>query len=371
MQLSGSTTAKLADSWAKTCDFLHEYNRGQLIVLDGGTGTRVQQIEPRAADQKGWSSCQVSAWPKIVEQVHCEYCEAGAQCIIANTYATSRHVLAPTGMSGRTAEINQAAIELARSAIGETASRGGRTPLLAASVSCHPPEITPGTDAGGGNWPDADTLQRSFDEQAQLLLENGAQALFLEMLFDRTLGLMAFNAAKKTGLPIFVCIACFPDILAAKLGIEPDKVAAKRGAGADINTAFMFDGKKVIGIEEGVKAFLDEPNVAGFLIHHTKSHYVLPCLQAVRRAGWRGPLGAYPDQGTFKMPEWIFEDMMSVREFLDFAKLWVEEADCRMIGGCCGFGPEYIQALRDWKASGAVPVPGPATLQKQERGSRL
>jgi methionine synthase I (cobalamin-dependent) len=63
------------------------------------------------------------------------------------------------------------------------------------------------------------------------------------------------------------------------------------------------------------------------------------------RKHWDGPVGVYPDSGYFIMPNWQFVDLIEPPDLAEAAKRWVGEG-VRMVGGCCGLGPEHIAAMR-------------------------
>ena len=78
---------------------------------------------------------------------------------------------------------------------------------------------------------------------------------------------------------------------------------------------------------------------------HTNFSAMRPTLECVRRAGWRGVLGAYPDHGHFKMPEWQFEEV-DMDAATAHAEEWVDECGVSLLGGCCGTGPDLIAAFK-------------------------
>ncbi len=63
------------------------------------------------------------------------------------------------------------------------------------------------------------------------------------------------------------------------------------------------------------------------------------------RACWSGPIGAYPNSGTFKMPNWQFVDIITPEDFAREAKGWADKG-VLILGGCCGIGPDHIARLR-------------------------
>jgi homocysteine S-methyltransferase len=61
---------------------------GDIIILDGGTGTEIQRRGVPMHDQVWCAEANVSH-PDVVRAVHCDYLRAGAEVITANTFATS------------------------------------------------------------------------------------------------------------------------------------------------------------------------------------------------------------------------------------------------------------------------------------------
>ena len=88
---------------------------GDVIVLDGGTGTEIARLGG-AMDAAAWCAVANRTHPDTVRRVHESYLEAGADVIIANTFATCRHVLDGAGLGDETVAINRCAVELAREA---------------------------------------------------------------------------------------------------------------------------------------------------------------------------------------------------------------------------------------------------------------
>ncbi|HEX5692919.1 MAG TPA: homocysteine S-methyltransferase family protein, partial [Roseiflexaceae bacterium] len=73
---------------------------GQVIMLDGATGTELQR---RGVPMHGfaWSAAALDTHPDIVRAVHEDYIRAGADVIITNTFSTARHVLETAGLGDR------------------------------------------------------------------------------------------------------------------------------------------------------------------------------------------------------------------------------------------------------------------------------
>jgi S-methylmethionine-dependent homocysteine/selenocysteine methylase len=87
------------------------------------------------------------------------------------------------------------------------------------------------------------------------------------------------------------------------------------------------------------------PEGAVVAIMHTQVEETLPALK-ILRSHWAGRIGVYPHSGEFRMPHWQFDTVMAPDDFLAHARTWVD-LGARMIGGCCGIGPEHIRVLAE------------------------
>lgn len=62
---------------------------GEVVIVDGGMGTQLQ-AEGVPMDEVAWCARANLEQPEVVQRVHEAYIRAGAQVIIANTFAASR-----------------------------------------------------------------------------------------------------------------------------------------------------------------------------------------------------------------------------------------------------------------------------------------
>src|SRR5262249_20528882 len=95
---------------------------GELVIIDGGMGSQLQ-AEGVPMDHLAWSARANLDQPDVVQRVHEAYIGAGAEVIIANTFAASRAALEPAGLGGRVAEANRNAARPARAARDAAATR--------------------------------------------------------------------------------------------------------------------------------------------------------------------------------------------------------------------------------------------------------
>jgi hypothetical protein len=86
---------------------------GALVIIGGGTGTQLQ-AEGVPMDELAWSARADLEQPGGVQHVHQEYIRAGAEVIIASTYASGRAALEPAGPGSRVAGASRSAVRAAR-----------------------------------------------------------------------------------------------------------------------------------------------------------------------------------------------------------------------------------------------------------------
>ena len=196
---------------------------GELVIIDGGTGTQLQ-AEGVPMDDVAWSARANLERPDMVQRVHEEYIRAGAEVIIANTYAASR---------------------------------------------------------------------------------------------------AARQAAAETGLPVW-------------LGVSPFRLQDGRLVGLpDLGDGESFDD--LLGA-------LVNPALAAVTVMHAKPEATLDAIGIIRRH-FAGPVGVYAETGDWQPPNWVF-DGLTPAQYLEQAIAWADRG-ARLIGGCCGVGPEHIRLLAD------------------------
>ncbi len=112
--------------------------------------------------------------PKIVQAIHAEYIQAGADWIETNTFGANRFKLAVHGLSARVREINLRGAKLARD-VRETM---GRDVFVLGSVGPLGKYLAPlGSIA-------PEDARAAFLEQAEGLLEGGVDAFVVETFSD-------------------------------------------------------------------------------------------------------------------------------------------------------------------------------------------
>ncbi len=285
--------------------------RGPAVIIDGGMGTQLQRSGV-PMDGKVWSGRAVLSHPEAVIRAHEAFIQAGAEVIIANTFAAARHMLEPAGYGDLVGIINTEAVRLAKTARDNLANG----PVAVAGSIC---EWAP-TD--NPLWHNAEAVYDSALEQAGLLTESGVDLIALEMCQEVELSIAVVEAALTSGLPIWI------------------GVSAKTHKNTPFLSVFDYAGLDFESLIEALSAY---PAMI-INIMHTPVTDIDESIRITRKY-WQGPIGVYPESGYFTMPEWNFIDIIEPTVLAGLATDWVN-AGVRMVGGCCGLGPDHIAALR-------------------------
>jgi methionine synthase I (cobalamin-dependent) len=272
------------------------------VLTDGAWGT---QMLARGLAAGGCPDAWNLERPDCVEDVARAYVAAGSQVILTNTFGANRFALSRYVFADKVVEINRLGVEISRraasSGVKVFASIGPSGQMLTTE------EVT------------VDELYEAFTEQANALLEGGADAIVVETMSDLLEAQTAVRAAKQTGLPVVASMSYGAGRAGDRtvMGITPERaVEGLTEAGAD-----------AIGTNCGVGA-----------------EAILPVVERLR-AATSLPVWVKPNAGQ---PELINEHVVyrtTPEEFATAAKRLVE-AGANFIGGCCGTSPEYIAALR-------------------------
>ena len=296
---------------------------GDIIILDGGTGT---ELERRGVpmDSKAWCGPTSLEHLDVLQAIHQDYIAAGADIIIANTYASSPLMLGPAGFGNQFEEINRAAIRTAHKA---REASGRRDVTVAGSLS-HMVPVIPGTDrpVSETGLSQADVF-KALRRLASLHKEEGSDLILLEMMYHPERMKPAFDAAFETSLPVWAGFS------------------VRRGNDGEV---LAFTPHEDIPFEETVEILADY-DVAAAGIMHAPSNVIADAISILREA-YRGPLLAYPDSGYFKMPKWQFDAIIPPDEFRTYADKWAASG-VQVIGGCCGLSPDHIRAIAPIKHS--------------------
>ena len=296
---------------------------GELILLDGAIGT---ELERRGAEMNhaAWCATATRTHPEILRSIHEDYIRAGADIVTANTYASTLAMLEVAGEADQFESLNRNAVRIAREARDAVADR----PVAVAGSMSVSRYIEPGTDRISTVIDMSEPAARArFRAKAELLADSGVDLILMEMMRDLDLSIWATEEAVKTGLPVWVGLSCEKDANGDLVGFGRHEYPFVE----IIDTLISLGGA-----------------VAGIM--HTSvndTEEALPLLQE----RWNGPIAVYPEAGYFEMPSWQFVDIIEPEDLAGRARAWID-GGVQIVGGCCGLGPEHIEALSDLRQSG-------------------
>ena len=291
---------------------------GDVVIIDGGTGTQLQ-AEGVPMDDEAWSGRANLEQPQVLQRVHESYIRAGAEVIIANTFAASRAALEPAGLGSRVADANRNAVAAALRA--REAAADGRAVAVAGSMSAFCPVAMHGRNEVGPAAADRFPSLADFREQAGLLAEAGVDLIALELMEAPSYGRAALQAAAETGLPVW-------------LGLSPVRLDdGTLGADPELGEGDSF---------AQLVSKLADPALAAVTVMHAKPDVVPEAIDIIR-SEFAGPVGVYAESGDWAAPEWVFNGL-TPDEYLQEAIAWADRG-AQLIGGCCGIGPEHIAVL--------------------------
>ena len=287
---------------------------GETIILDGGTGTDIQRRGVPMSSSTWCAEANVTH-PAVVREVHADYIEAGADIIIANTFATSALLFNALGRDDELLEIDRAAVAIARDAAK------GHAVAVAGSMSTMRPVVA-GSDRTSRQkeWPEAEA-RRLFRRKAENLAAAGVDLIMMEMMRDTDYSVWASEAALATRLPVWI-------------GISVERHGGKL-------TGFGREDQDFEAVARVLAAL--KPEVISIM--HTSPNDTDEAIDVLRKY-WKGPIGAYPESGYFKMPEWTFVDIIPPEELVAKSRTWKQKG-VNAFGGCCGLGPDHIKALAE------------------------
>ena len=276
----------------------------QILIFDGAMGTMLQArgLAP------GQSPEELNlTMPEVVESVHLDYLNAGADIVITNTFGGSRLKLNEYHLEEQAAEINRRAVEIARSAC-KKAGHG----LVAASLGPTGHFVTPVGDTS------FDDMYAVYLEQAEAIASAKPDYFLLETFSDLgeiRAALLACLDAGRREIPV-ICSMTYTGGRTLT-GVSPAVAAVTLEA----------LGASVIGCNcSGGPDELQQ--VAAELARYTEL-----------------PLVAQPNAGLPLMVDGKVQYPLGAEQFAEEMKKFLPH-QVAFLGGCCGTTPEHIACLR-------------------------
>jgi len=285
------------------------------LLADGGIGTLL--YARGASTEASFEQLNLTK-EELVQQVHIDYLNAGAQVITTNSFGGNRLRLASFGLEDQVWQLNVAAAKLARTAREIV----GKPAFIAGAVGPVGKLLTPLGELT------EQALQNIFCEQMEALLAGGVDLFTIETMSSLEEAAIAVRAAHKVAkLPIIV------------------------------QFSFAAEGHTLFGVtpEDTIKLIndlgKDRPDVLGINCGTGPGPVFDSLLRMVAKVHGQGinsdtlAFSCLPNAGQPSLTAGRYQFMSSP----DYCASYVEpyiHAGARLVGGCCGTTPAHIKAMR-------------------------
>ncbi len=309
--------------------------RRRIMVIDGAMGTAIQRDRPDEAGYRGerfadWPSDLVGnndlltlTQPQIIEGIHREYLQAGADILETNTFNANAVSLSDYGMAELSYELNYAGAALAREACDEF-STPERPRYVAGALgpTTRTASISPDVNDPGARNVSYDQLVEAYLEAANGLVDGGADILIIETIFD-TLNAKAAVFAVET---LFEERGRrWPVIIS---GTITD--ASGRTLSGQVTEAFWNSIRHAKPIAVGLNCALGAPEMRPYIAE--MSRIADTFVSCYPNAGLPNAFGEYDETPDCQ-----------AGYIADF----VEAGLVNLVGGCCGTAPPHIAAIAE------------------------
>ena len=352
--------------------------RQRIVILDGAMGTMVQRYKLseadfrgdryrdwRGKDLKGSNEVLLLTKPKVIEEIHTQYLEAGADLIETNTFSATtiglhdflfqqeprngrkdpeffQRVVDDTELRGLAREMNVVAAQLARRAADRVSNNAGTRRFVAGSLGPMPVTASLSPDVNDPSFRAVtfDQIRQSYADQVLGLLEGGVDLLLVETVFDTLNAKAALFAIadsfQQLGRTVPLMVSGTVTDLSGRM-LSGQTVEA-------FLTSIAHAKPLVVGLNcalgpKEMRPYIEE------LAHTAKSY-----TSSYPNAGLPDPLSA---TGFPETPESLAPQLHE----------WAQAGWLNVVGGCCGTTPDHIRRIaeivrdcppRTWQAASHV-----------------
>jgi 5-methyltetrahydrofolate--homocysteine methyltransferase len=318
-----------------TRDLLQRLLATRILVLDGAMGTMIQRHRLDEAafrgsrfaghphDLKGNSDLLVLTQPAIIEGIHHQYLEAGADIVETNTFTSTPVAQADYGLEHLVYELNLEGARIAKRAAAEWSARTPEKPRFVAGAigpTNKSLSISPYINNPAARSATFDGICDGYREQVRGLVDGGCDILLIETIFD------TLNAK--------AAILAVQDVLEEKgrdiplmLSVTVTDRSGRTLSGQTIE-AFWVSVRHARPLSVGINCALGAREMRPFLADLAA---IADCyVSCYPNAGLPNAFGEYdelPDETAALLQEFAQSGLVNV------------------VGGCCGTTPEHITAI--------------------------
>src|SRR5213082_1014537 len=334
--------------------------RQRIVVLDGAMGTMIHRYKLSEQDYRGkrfrdWKGKDLKGSlelllltrPEVIEEIHTQYLEAGADIIETNTFSATtiglhdflfagappagrknqdffQRVVDDVDLRALVREMNVEAAKIARRAANHVANQTGTRRFVAGSMGPLPVAVSMSPDVNDPAFRAVtfDQLKQTYFDQAKALLEGDVDLLLVETIFDTLNAKAALFAIaevfEKTGKKVPLIIS----------GTVTDR--SGRILSGQTVEAFLISIAHAQPLIVGLNCALGPDEMEPYVEELAR---ISPYF-----------MSAYPNAG---LPDPLSETGFpeTPKTFTPKVAKWAENGWLNLVGGCCGTTPEHIRAI--------------------------
>lgn len=309
----------------------------KILFLDGAMGTMIQtyklqeidfregHFDQHPKDLKGNNDLLVFTRPQIIKEIHTQYLEAGADIIETNTFSGTRLAQKDYDLEDIVYDLNLRAAKIAREACDDFMKKNPHRKCFVAGAlgpTNRTASLSPDVNNPAFRAVSFDELVTNYYEQAEALIEGGADILLPETVFD-TLNLKAC---------IFAIMKLQDDHqirYPLMLSVTITDASGRTLSGQTVE-AFWHSVKHAHPLSVGINCALGAKEMRPYIEELSK---IADCfVSCYPNAGLPNPLS----------PTGYDETPLKTAQFVgEFA----ETGFINILGGCCGTTPPHIAAI--------------------------
>ncbi len=307
----------------------------RILVLDGAMGTMLQAYQFSEEDfrgerfkdfhipLKGNNDLLSITQPEAIAEVHRKYFEAGADIVETNTFSGTTIAMTDYELEDVVYELNYASAKIAKEVAQSFTEKEPHKPRFVAG-SMGPTNKTasmsPDVNDPGYRAISFEELRIAYKQQAEALLDGGADILLVETVFDTLNAKAALFAIEEVREERNI------DIPVMISGTITD--ASGRTLSGQTAEAFLISIQHIPLLSVGFNCALGAKQLQ-------------PHLEAIAsRTEVR--ISAHPNAG---LPNAFGEYDETPEEMAIQIKNYVDKNLVNIVGGCCGTTPEHIKAI--------------------------
>jgi 5-methyltetrahydrofolate--homocysteine methyltransferase len=308
----------------------------RIAIIDGAMGTMIQRYKLGEADYrgarfadhpkdvKGNNELLQLVKPEVLREIHSQYLAAGADVIETNTFGATSIAQEDYGLAHLAREMNVEAARIARECADAHATPE-RPRFVAGALGPTPrtASISPDVNDPGARNVHFDELRVAYREQAEGLLEGGADLFLVETIFDTLNAKAAIFALdelmEETGVRLPVIVS----------GTVTD--ASGRILSGQTVTAFWHSVRHARPLAIGLNCALG-------------AALMRPYIEELAKVAGDTFVSCYPNAGLPNpMSDTGFDETPEVTGSLmeEFARAGF----LNLAGGCCGTTPAHIAEI--------------------------